>query len=475
MRLFTLSLRSKVFAAIFLTSIMTICVVALLVLASMRDGFSRYLLDAELNRFGLLSEALVDQHDENAPGWPEFQDEPHIWKDFVRHNWQSGPGEGQSGEAEENPPRSGEGDGLQIGQRIFLLNVVKDPVVIGRDYGGEFALRPIVDLPDGPILGWLGMSMPDNGQVGADIFYLSGQFSNLLWAVGIAALISFLAAAALSQGLLRPIRRLAIGARVLADGDYEKRITNDRSDELGDLIQHYNQLAAVLEQKTLAERIWVSDTSHELQTPLAVLQAQIEAMQDGIRPADDHTLLQLHAGVLRLSALVQDLKALAFDHEGQLVINPKITDMSDVISDAIESIEPRMAQVGLTVQFDAQNEVLINADPARIRQVLDNLLENAVRYTSAGGSVQVTIIDRLNRYVVTVEDSAPGPALQDLPHLFERFYRPDTSRSRETGGSGLGLSVSRAIIEAHGGTISASPSPLGGLKVIFDVRKGTNL
>lgn len=416
-------------------------------------------------------EALVDRHDVNAPGWPEFQDQPHIWKDFVRHNWQSGPAEREIGEAADNPPRVGAGDGLQIGQRIFLLNADRDPVVVGRDFGGEFALRAISVASGGPILGWLGMSMPRNGQIGSDAFYLTGQLRNMLWAVGLAALISLIASIFLSRGLLRPIKRLATGARVLADGDYAKRITNDRSDELGDLIQHYNRLSTVLEQKTHAERIWISDTSHELQTPLAVLQAQIEAMQDGIRPTDDATLAQLHAGVLRLSSLVQDLKALAFDKEGKLVITPKIVDITEVISEAIDDIGPRMAQADLTVDFDGQQEIFVTADPARTRQVVDNLLENALRYTNGGGKVRVVITEEADKCIVTVEDSAPRPNPQDLPHLFERFYRPDTSRSRETGGSGLGLSISRAIIEAHDGTIAAAPSPLGGLQVFFVLRK----
>lgn len=474
MTLSGLSLGKKVFLAIASTTMATVVLMAALVALGMRDGFSRYLLDAELNRFDLLIAALADKHDADAPGWPEFQNEPHVWKDYVRHNWQVGPGEGALGEASANPPTRGAGDGLQIGQRVFLLDAGSRPIVIGRDYGGEAATRPIFsdpDKPQGPPLGWLGMSMPENAQSTSDSFYLGGQFRSLAWATLIALAVSLLASILLSRQFLVPIRKLIDGSRILAKGTYSARINDNRADELGLLIEHYNQLASTLEQSTESERRWISDTSHELQTPLAVLQAQIEALQDGIRPTNAVTLEALHKGVRQLSRLVRDLKVLAFDREGRLIVQKRSIDLGETMTDAATSIAPQLSTLDLELTYPRFDETLVDADAVRVRQVLDNLLENASRYTLPGGRISMAIDELPDRFRVVIEDTMPCPTADDLPRLFDRFFRPDASRSRVSGGSGLGLSICRAIVLAHGGTIQVQPSSLGGLKVTFDLDK----
>lgn len=476
MALSSLSLNKKIFLAIASTTVAMVVLMAVLVAVGMRDGFSRYLLDAELNRFDLLISTLADIHDENTPGWPEFHNEPHVWKDFVRRNWQVGPGEGALGDANANPPRRGVGDGLQIGQRIFLLDAKSQPIVLGRDYGGEAATRPIFkesSNPQEPPLGWLGMSMPKQGQGASDSFYLNHLYRALLWASLVAIGVSLLSATFLTRQFLVPIRQLINGSQILANGDYSAHIKNDRSDELGQLIDHYNELASTLSQSSESERRWISDTSHELQTPLAVLQAQIEALQDGIRSANTETLAALHSGVRQLSRLVQDLKVLAFDREGQLIIKKRTVDLGEIAAEAVAIISPQLNTLNLDMECMQLNEMLVEADGVRIRQVLDNLLENAARYTRPGGKIRLNINEIADSYRVVVEDTLPCPNQDDLPRLFERFFRPDASRSRETGGSGLGLSICRAIVLAHGGSIHVERSDLGGLKVEFELKKAS--
>ncbi len=248
-------------------------------------------------------------------------------------------------------------------------------------------------------------------------------------------------------------------------------------DEIGELVEGFNFLLARVNEVTeerVAEkarmaaslRQWMADTSHELRTPIAVLRAQIEAIQDGIHAADTSTLAVLHREVMGLSRLVDDLYTLARSDVGQLECRLGPTDPSALLDELIAAYGDRFASAGLELEWIAATaQPLVSGDPARLRQVFANLLENTLRYGNVGNRLRITAEILPDALALYFDDSGPGVPDASLPHLFDRFYRVDASRSRERGGSGIGLAVCRSTIEAHGGLISASPSPLGGLRI----------
>jgi two-component system sensor histidine kinase BaeS len=281
------------------------------------------------------------------------------------------------------------------------------------------------------------------------------------------------AAYLVAQRLLVPIRRLDAEAKTLAAGNYTARMKLDRSDELGQLIGHYNTLAGTLEQTSKAEKEWISNTSHELQTPLAVLRAQIEALQEWIRQPDDKTLSEMHAALMRLSHLVQDLKTLPYARETELATHAATHDLAQIARQAGETARPQMAAKGITLTLDLPPHLAILCEGGRIAQVVDNLLSNAARYTDAPGAGRLHLQEEGEWASLTIEDSPPGVPDAEAHKLFDRFYRVEGSRSRAHGGSGLGLAICKAIVEAHGGTITAGQSDMGGLQVCVRLPKGT--
>jgi two-component system sensor histidine kinase BaeS len=213
----------------------------------------------------------------------------------------------------------------------------------------------------------------------------------------------------------------------------------------------------------------LSDISHELRTPLTVIRGEIEALQDGIRQAGPEALQSLHAEVLRLNQLVDDLHQLMLADAGELPCHMTRVHLGAAIRPVLERYRSRAQAAGLALEWQLPSPDLeVRADPGRIAQVLVNLLENSVRYTDRGGAIRVTLAGSGAAALLTVDDSAPGVAQGTYRQLFERLYREDSSRQRKDGaasGSGLGLAICKALVAAHGGTIEACPSPLGGLQV----------
>ncbi len=278
-------------------------------------------------------------------------------------------------------------------------------------------------------------------------------------------MVSAAAAFLIARQILIPIKRLEAGAKTLASGDYSLRIHKDRTDELGELIAHYNVLAETLARTSQAERGWISNTSHELQTPLAVLRAQIEALQDGVRQPNAETLAEMHAAQMRLSRLVQDLKILTYSREPELVADMGREDLVEIAREAVETARPTLEAAGIEIECVFPETLPLGCDRLRIGQVIDNLLQNAARYTDAPGKVRLAIQRKDGFAQVSIDDTPPTAPNDVLPRLFDRFYRAEGSRSRALGGSGLGLSVCKAIVEAQGGIITAAASDMGGLNV----------
>lgn len=270
----------------------------------------------------------------------------------------------------------------------------------------------------------------------------------------------------LASRLVRRITTLAAATTKLAAGRYDIRVPAETSDELGQLARDFNSLAASLEKNETLRRRWMADISHELRTPLAVLRGEVEAVQDGVRDLSRQTVDRLHAEILHLSRLVDDLYELSLADIGALTYRKTQVDLGLLIAQAVQSYDKEFANHAISLEVrGADVPILLIGDRERLRQMLNNLLQNSLRYTDNGGKLVISYAVQGRDIHLVFADSPPGVPAESLPHLFERLYRVEDSRNRALGGAGLGLALCASIVEAHGGTISAAPSPWGGLAI----------
>ena len=280
--------------------------------------------------------------------------------------------------------------------------------------------------------------------------------------------LAFIMAIVLSRHLIKPIKQIVTGTDELTKGNFASRIIPSSKDELGTLSNNFNALAHTLEQNQQMRFQWVSDTSHELRTPLTVLRSHLLAVQDGVFTADTKRINLLINQVDNLSHIVDDLAQLAQTDSVNLTYNNARIDLITIFEQSIENYTARFKEHELNVDSKSLTKAgkcIINGDKERLIQLFSNLLENTCRYTHKGGQVIILAHKRPNNIELILQDSAPSVLPNDLQKLFERFYRVEKSRSREHGGSGLGLALCKQIVEAHGGQISLHNSPLGGLEV----------
>jgi two-component system sensor histidine kinase BaeS len=359
-----------------------------------------------------------------------------------------------------------------LGYRLGLLDDK------GRYLAGAIADRLIVvvasidrvQLPivvDGKVAGYLVVAKSQNPDDELAVAFLVEQQGNLLILAAIGVLLSVLAAGLLAAHFRKPVKQLVAGARLLGQGKFTARLSTRRSDELGELADTFNHVAARLQQTERWRQQWVADTSHELRTPLSVLRAQMEALQDGIRSATPDTIALMLRQVQSLTRLVDELHELARTDTGQRNYDKISTDVWLLVQDVLADFAEKFRVAGLTASIGAlPPRTTVHGDAERLRQVIGNLLENSVRYTDAGGRIEVggaVVGDALH---LVIDDSAPAVPAQLLGRLGERFFRVESSRNRQLGGAGLGLALSRHIIEAHEGRLTFAASPLGGLRAI---------
>lgn len=280
--------------------------------------------------------------------------------------------------------------------------------------------------------------------------------TRIAWtALGILALAG-LASWLTANHLVRPIRALTAATQRMGAGDREVRVTAAKG-EIGELARSFNAMSAKLADTERQRQAMVGDVAHELRTPLSNVTGWLEAAQDGVAATDQRLVALLAEESLVLQRLVDDLHDLAQADAGTLRLHPEPIDAADVI----EQVVAAHANGDVAVTARTEGELFLVADPVRLRQAVENLVTNAIRYTPAGGAVTVTA--RLDGgVVIEVADTGVGIAPDDLSHVFERFWRADKSRSRSTGGSGLGLAITRHLVEAHGGTVTAAAEPGSG-------------
>lgn len=287
--------------------------------------------------------------------------------------------------------------------------------------------------------------------------FLASVKKSIIWAALIAGGAGIVFTFWLSRRTLKPVQALTFAARRMQEGDLDQRVNVNSKDEIGELAQAFNAMAAGLKKQEELRRHMVSDIAHELRAPLSNIRGYLEGLREGLAEPTPSLIDSLYEEALLLNRLIDDLQDLALAEAGQLTLKRQAVALEDIVQRAIDSIRPQAEAKGLKLRMDLPEELpLVDVDPQRIVQVLINLLKNAVNYTPGGGEIAVLAARQEQWIEVKVSDTGEGIPPEDLPYIFERFYRADKSRSRATGGAGLGLTIAKKLIEAHGGKIEVN-------------------
>jgi len=425
------------------------------------------------------------------PAWPPMADDvepvPVPPDDLPRRNGQNAPGVSvdippvlQPGMIARNnlanrPPSLVHGSSALDGEALAndAMRVPPPPyTLLSADESWlAGAESPPASAPRRPIrvgertVGWLITPVPERIPDDSDLRFQSEQ-REATWIMGLLAVVlAAIASISLARVVLAPVRRLGRGTHALVAGDYGARVRVASSDELGGLAQDFNALAETLQRNEALRREWFADISHELRTPLAIMRGELEALQDHIRPVTPQALQSLQAEVARLNKLIDDLYELALSDVGALTYRMVRVRVDELVKDEVQTFTTRMHAKGIEIETAIQPVAPIEGDAQRLAQLISNVLENALRYTNAPGRIIVRVSQLGKLVTLDIEDSPPGVPAEALPRLFDRLFRVDPSRSRISGGAGLGLAICQRIVHSHHGTIDALASSLGGLHV----------
>ena len=440
-----MKLKYQLFLTLLAGGGLLIALLAIVADRSFNRGFLDYVNRLERQRLEPLRAALLEGYERHGD-WRWIAARPGEWRALVRDQVEA------DRRRKRPPPPPG----------ALLLADAERRTLVGRD-SPSVSWSPLT--LDDRIVGYLGDRPLQRVPQGLDRLFAERQRRSFL--LGSLALLplSALLAWLLTTRIVRPLDRLNAAVARIAAGDFGERLPATRRDELGELSRRVNRLAAALESNLVSRRRWLAEISHELRTPVAVLQAELEAVQDGVSPLDESALASLHGETTRLSRLIDDLHDLSLADAGALDYRFARSDLAALVAERLETARGRLREAGLALGVDTASPLFVEADAQRLSQLIDNLLQNSLRYTDAGGRLAVRLERRGDAARLLWADSAPGVPPDDLPRLFDPLYRVDASRRRESGGSGLGLAIVGKIAEAHGGSVRAEASPLGGLAI----------
>jgi two-component system sensor histidine kinase BaeS len=367
--------------------------------------------------------------------------------------------------------RGAQGMGMSMDQRLMVADaqgtIIADTGGAAQGILTDSQLELAISLYDQNTL--VGYLLPESGTTfnSTDETRLVSSLNQAAWSAAlIAGGVALLLALLLVYQFMRPVRALTTATTKIAGGDLSQRVPQGGSDELGQLANTFNHMADSLQAAENSRRAMTADIAHELRTPLAVQRAHLEAILDGVYPMEPDYLAQVLEQNHLLTRLVDDLRTLALADAGQLELVRYPANLPELARRTLERFSPQAQarQIQLVMQDppeDARLQSLL-VDPGRVEQILGNLFANALRYTPDGGQISIRLETSSTAVQLHVCDSGPGIPPEALPHLFERFYRADKSRSRQEGGTGLGLPIARQLARAHGGDLTARNHPQGG-------------
>lgn len=502
-------MKSRLFLKFLLLLLATSSAVVILMVVTMQffvyHNFSEYVMQQEVSSLEDFTEVLAVEYRQDD-NWEKFRNNPRRWHALVarcfpasvshypppgnglhehpldREAHDAGPRpryelrperESDSRRAEKDwrpppvPPRRPPELSL-MARRLSLFDAEKK-IVFGNPVQPEQILKKIV--LNNQVIGWLGLKKERQMTRPTDISFLKRQ-SRAFYLIGVIVLMmALIVSIFFSRHLTAPLKKLAQGAEAIRNRRFDERITVTSNDELGQLAYDFNAMAQTLQSFENVRRQWLVDITHELRTPLAVLRGEIEGLQDGIRRINSAAIDSLHAEVMALSTIVNDLSLIAKTESGIIEMKFIATDPVQVLKATIQRFKPRFDDCQITVRTEFKNldKMLAVGDADKLSQVFSNIFENTLRYAAVPGTLTVGS-DRAKDHIrIFVEDSGPGVAKESLSKLFDRLYRTDTARTRETGGSGLGLSICKSIIEAHQGKIWAENAETGGLRIVIQL------
>lgn len=436
-----------------------------LIMQNLSSGFHDFIKDAESSYIEQVSRKLGEYYQENG-SWQSLKEDENHWRRLV----------GTRKKAEESESLSlptdttGMSQLLQTQRRLSLYDANK-AVVVGKPQIDENVFTQSIVLEDN-VIGWLSYvpsRLADHSPANA---FLAEQYQSYIAITFAVIALAFVTAWLFSRHLIAPIFRVNEGTTQLIKGNLSTRVKSSSNDELGVLTDNINILAQTLEKNKTERSKWMSDVAHELKTPLTVVRGQINAIQDGIFKADDKRLQVMIDQIDGMSHLVGDIYQLSITDIGGLSYQKSSFNLVELLKDILLGFKVKTDQLGLSLECESLNTkknavCFVVADRERLTQLFTNILENSCRYTDAPGGITLSLHKDKNTVEVAIEDTSPTIPEKDFKRVFERFYRVEKSRSREQGGSGIGLALCHQIVEAHQGTIYAKTSVMGGVKMMI--------
>lgn len=432
-------------------------------------GFNKFVVAQEEVRLTKLSEMLSVEYGVNGASWEGIS--PEQRPTFDRR---------QPPPRRAAPPRGRHPDAP------FLNDIIGPPIALLDSNGNRVSDDIHIDFPhievsvdveyEGKTVGTLISYPPQTPNSEVALTFLNEQFYAFVL-IGVVALgISLLVALLIVPRMLAPFKEILTTVEGLTAHQYAVSFKQRRSDEFGELMEHIEALAKALDKHEKTQKQWLADISHELRTPISILKGEIELVQAGVRPFNQAQLESFEQEVQRLSRLVDDLYQLSLADIDGLHYQFTKVEISHLISQLVRDTEHHFTNKGLIITTELAVDMYVHADSQRLTQLFLNLLLNALEYTDSPGQVKVAVKANIDSISIDFHDSAPGVKKGNEGMLFEPLFREDASRKKRTEGAGLGLAICQSIVKAHEGSISAHPSPLGGLhvRVTLPKYKATN-
>ena len=418
------------------------------------SNFSEYSNRIILERYQPVVSGLIQEY-RTQGHWQALQTQPEKWRELLSNNLLS----------QQDRPKDYAALVKFKSQRLAVFDAEQQHIIGGiTSKRAAYTLDEICDQEE--TIGWIGLHKNNYLSNPMAKAFLIQQLHGLAYIGGGILLLASLVTFFFSRHMLQPLKALTTGTQALASRQFDTQIPIQSQDEIGQLAKNFNDMAKTLKQYEDMRQQWISDIAHELRTPLLILSGEIEALKDGVRMIKPDTLESLYAEAQHLGKIVNDLHELSLADSGGLHCQQVPTDVIQVLKNTLAVFQPQFTARQINLQQHLpQTSLPMLGDDTRLKQLFSNLLQNAVKYMHSPGTLTISAQQQAQHMLIVLEDSGPGVPTADLPLLFERLHRVEKSRNRQYGGSGLGLSICKSIVESFAGSIIAKQGQAGGLSI----------